>query len=83
MDQQRRVRLLRLATRASVATAVVLIVVKLWAWWITESVSVMASLIDSMMDALASLLNLVAVRYSLQPADDDHRFGHGKAEPLA
>lgn len=76
-------KLLKLATRASVATAVVLIVVKLGAWWITESVSVMASLIDSMMDGLASLLNLAAVRYSLQPADEDHRFGHGKAEPLA
>ncbi len=76
-------RLLRLATRASVTTAAVLIVVKLGAWWITESVSVMASLIDSMMDGLASLLNLAAVRYSLQPADDEHRFGHGKAEPLA
>lgn len=76
-------RLLRLVTRASVTTAAVLIVVKLGAWWITESVSVMASLIDSMMDGLASLLNLAAVRYSLQPADDEHRFGHGKAEPLA
>ncbi len=75
--------LLRLATRASVITAVVLIFVKLGAWWLTESVSVMASLIDSLMDAMASLLNLAAVRYSLQPADDDHRFGHGKAEPLA
>ncbi len=76
-------RLLRLATRASVITAFMLIVVKLGAWWLTESVSVMASLIDSLMDAFASILNLAAVRYSLQPADEDHRFGHGKAEPLA
>lgn len=82
-EKARSARLLKLATRASVLTAVVLIVVKLGAWWITESVSVMASLIDSMMDGMASLLNLAAVRYSLQPADDDHRFGHGKAEPLA
>lgn len=80
---ERKARLLRLATRASVATAFVLVLVKLWAWWITESVSVMASLIDSMMDGMASLLNLAAVRYSLQPADEEHRFGHGKAEPLA
>lgn len=81
--RERQERLLRLATRASVATALLLVIVKLGAWWITESVSVMASLIDSLMDGLASVLNLVAVSYSLQPADHDHRFGHGKAEPLA
>jgi len=46
-------------------------------------VTVLASLVDSLMDALASLINLMAVRLSLQPADDDHRFGHGKAEALA
>ncbi|MGE5154153.1 MAG: cation diffusion facilitator family transporter [Bdellovibrio bacteriovorus] len=76
-------RLLHLATRASVATAVLLILVKLAAWVVTGSVSVMASLIDSLMDAGASLVNLLAVRYSLQPPDSDHRFGHGKAEALA
>ena len=76
-------RLLHLATRASVATAVLLILVKLGAWMVTGSVSVMASLIDSLMDAGASLVNLLAVRYSLQPPDSDHRFGHGKAEALA
>lgn len=82
-EAQRAARLLRFATYASVFTALMLIAVKISAWWITESVSVMASLIDSLMDALASVLNLFAVRYSLQPADREHRFGHGKAEPLA
>ena len=76
-------RLLRLATYASVITAAVLIGGKLTAWLMTDSVSVMASLVDSMMDALASTINLVAVRYSLTPPDEEHRFGHGKAEPLA
>ena len=76
-------RLLRLATYASVATAAVLILVKLAAWLVTGSVSVMASLVDSLMDAGASLVNLFAVRYSLQPADAEHRYGHGKAEALA
>lgn len=76
-------RLLRLAASASVATAALLILVKLAAWLVTGSVSVMASLIDSLMDAGASLVNLLAVRYSLQPPDSDHRFGHGKAESLA
>ncbi len=75
--------LLRLATYASVITATVLIVVKLAAALMTDSVSVLASLVDSMMDAAASLINLLAVHYSLQPPDREHRFGHGKAEPLA
>ena len=76
-------RLLRLATHASVATAVILITGKLVAWLMTGSVSVLASLIDSMMDAAASLINLFAVRYALMPPDPEHRFGHGKAESLA
>ncbi len=76
-------RLLRIATYASVATASVLIVAKLVAWLLTGSVSVLASLVDSLMDVGASLVNLFAVRYSLMPADDEHRFGHGKAEALA
>lgn len=75
--------LLKLASVASVVTAVFLIVAKLAAWLVTGSVSLLASLVDSVMDSLASLINLFAIRYSLQPADDDHRFGHGKAEPLA
>lgn len=76
-------RLLRLATYSSTATAVLLIVAKLVAWLLTGSVSVLASLVDSLMDAGASLVNLLAVHYSLMPPDDEHRFGHGKAESLA
>lgn len=76
-------RLLKLATTASVATAMVLIGVKLVTWLLTGSISVLASLVDSLMDAAASSINLVAVRVSLQPADNEHRFGHGKVEPLA
>lgn len=83
MSADRRVRLLRLATWWSVATAVVLILAKGAAWFHTGSVSLLASLIDSLMDAAASVINLVAVRWSLQPADEEHRFGHGKAESLA
>ncbi|MGD2083659.1 MAG: cation diffusion facilitator family transporter [Chromatiales bacterium] len=82
-DPRRRERLLRLATRSSVATALVLILGKLAAWLLTGSVSVLASLIDSVMDALASTINLLAIRYALRPADEEHRFGHGKAEALA
>lgn len=82
-SQEHYARLLRLATYASVVTAAVLIAAKLGAMLLTGSVSVMASLIDSLMDAAASLINLFAVRYSLLPADAEHRFGHGKAESLA
>ncbi len=75
--------LLKLASVASVVTAVFLIIAKLAAWSVTGSVSLLASLVDSVMDSIASLINLFAIRYSLQPADEQHRFGHGKAEPLA
>ncbi|MBC7950781.1 MAG: cation diffusion facilitator family transporter [Rhodospirillaceae bacterium] len=76
-------RLMRLATYASVATASTLIVVKLVAWGMTGSVALLSTLIDSTLDAAASIINLWAVRHALTPADREHRFGHGKAEPLA
>ncbi len=76
-------RLMRTATYASVAVAGTLIVVKLAAWLFTDSVSLLSTLIDSLLDAAASMINLLAVRHALMPADREHRFGHGKAEPLA
>ncbi|HBT42018.1 MAG TPA: divalent metal cation transporter FieF [Rhodospirillaceae bacterium] len=74
---------MRAATYASVGAALILIGVKFAAWTLTESVSLLSTLIDSMLDALASIVNLIAVHHALQPADREHRFGHGKAEPLA
>ena len=76
-------RLMRWATYASVSVATVLIITKFTAWLLTDSVSLLSTLIDSLLDAAASLINLLAVHHALQPADRDHRFGHGKAEPLA
>lgn len=76
-------RLLKLATYASTATASTLILAKLIAWLWTDAVSILATLMDSCLDALASLINLIAVRFAIQPADREHRFGHGKAEALA
>ncbi len=75
--------LLKLASVASVVIAGILIVAKLAAYAVTGSVSMLASLVDSVMDSFASLINLFAIRYALQPPDEQHRFGHGKAEPLA
>jgi ferrous-iron efflux pump FieF len=77
------VRLMRVATCASMAVAFLLIVAKTLAWLITDSVSVLSSLLDSLLDLAASTVNFLAVRHALTPADREHRFGHGKAEPLA
>ncbi len=76
-------RLMRLATGASVSVAAVLILAKAGAWWFTDSVAVLSSLVDSLLDAGASVLTYFAVRHAVLPADDEHRFGHGKAEALA
>lgn len=76
-------RLARLGAYASVSAACVLIVAKLAAFILTDSVALLGSLVDSLLDASASLLNLVALRHASQPADRSHRFGHGKAEAIA
>lgn len=82
-SSQQTARLLRAATYASSGVAVTLILVKLIAWILSDSISILATLVDSTLDLLASLLNLLAVRHALQPADRQHRFGHGKAEAIA
>jgi len=61
----------------------VLIAAKLVVWISTGSVALLSSLVDSLVDIAASLLNFIAVRHAIVPADREHRFGHGKAEPLA
>ena len=79
----RTARLMKRATYASVSVAAFMILLKLVAWIATDSVSMLSSLLDSLLDAAASILNLLAVRQAVTPADREHRFGHGKAEPLA
>ena len=71
------------ATYASLTVASVLIVAKFIAWIGTGSVALLSSLVDSLVDAAASLVNFFAIRHAATPADREHRFGHGKAEPLA
>lgn len=71
------------ATYASLAVSAVLIAAKLVVWISTDSVALLSSLVDSFVDAAASLVNFFAVRQAIVPADREHRFGHGKAEPLA
>ncbi len=62
--------------------ALLIVVLKLTAAIMTNAASALASFMDAMLDLLVSLLNFFALRYALKPADDDHRFGHGKAEAL-
>ena len=71
------------ATQAAVAVAAFLIALKFAGWLVTGSVALLSSLINSLLDFAASLINLVAVRHAMSPADREHRFGHGKIEPLA
>jgi ferrous-iron efflux pump FieF len=68
---------------ASIAMAVFLIGLKTWASYETSSMAMLGSLADSGLDLLASIVVLAGVRIAAQPADTDHRFGHGKAEALA
>jgi ferrous-iron efflux pump FieF len=67
----------------SVATATILIVIKAIAWRASDSVAILASLSDSVLDLVASLITLYAVRYAAAPPDAEHRFGHGKAEAFS
>ncbi|MCB1397975.1 MAG: cation diffusion facilitator family transporter [Rhodobacter sp.] len=68
---------------ASVAVAVTLVVLKLWAMVITGALSVAASLADNALDVMVSVAALAAIAYATRPADDDHAFGHTSAEDLA
>ncbi|EKO3864653.1 CDF family cation-efflux transporter FieF [Vibrio harveyi] len=81
--KQQYARLVTMAAWTATIVATLLLIVKVITWWVTGSVSLLASLIDSMLDIAASVVNLIVVRYSLQPADREHAFGHGKAESLA
>jgi ferrous-iron efflux pump FieF len=75
--------LVRSASIASLLVASTLIVLKYYGWVTTTSVSLLASLADSLIDFLASVFVFVAISYSMLPADAKHRFGYGKSEGLA
>lgn len=75
--------LARWAAMASVAVVVTLIIIKAGAYWLSGSVSVLGSLMDSLMDSAASLMTLLAIHISLLPPDKNHRYGHGKVEGIA
>ncbi len=78
-----RASLTRSAALASMCTALFLGALKLWAVWQTSSTAMLGSLADTALDFVASMATLVGVWVAAQPADEDHRFGHGKAESVA
>lgn len=73
----------RLAAIFSTSVALLLVVIKLYAWLVTDSSAMLASTTDSILDLFASVMNIVILRFALAPADKEHSFGHGKAESLA
>jgi len=75
--------LIRAAGVASVTVALSLVGLKLVAWFATGSIAMLSSLADSVLDLLASSMTLIAVRFAFEPADREHRFGHGKLEAIA
>ena len=72
-----------LSARATLAVAVLLVIVKVTGWLVTGSIALLASAVDSLVDTGASIVTLLGVRYAQQPPDRDHRFGHGKGEAVA
>lgn len=82
-NENRYKRLVTFAGYASTCTAIILICIKAFAWLYSGSSTIFASLVDSALDLCASGLNLLAIKYSILPKDDDHKYGHGKAESLA
>lgn len=75
--------LVKKSTYFVLLSALLLILIKGLGWWLTNSMSLLASLLDSSVDFLASATNFALVRYAFKPADKEHTFGHGKAESLA
>jgi ferrous-iron efflux pump FieF len=83
LDHQDIGRLTSRAAVASVGVALLLVCLKIWAQVQADSAALLASLADSALDVVASVVTLISVRYAAEPPDAEHRFGHGKAEALA
>ncbi|UKH24302.1 cation diffusion facilitator family transporter [Actinobacillus pleuropneumoniae] len=81
--EQQYIKLVKRAANLAITIACVLIVIKMFAWWKTGSISILAAVTDSVVDLLASITNILVLRFALLPADENHAFGHGKAESLA
>lgn len=82
-DDKENLNLKRWAAVASLSVAGILVVTKLFAFLATDSVSLLSSLMDSSFDAMASLVTMLSIMHAASPADEEHRFGHGKLEALS
>lgn len=82
MEEQYK-KLVKRAANLAIVVACSLILIKAFAWWQTGSISILAAMTDSVVDLFASIVNVFVLRFALQPADERHAFGHGKAESLA
>lgn len=82
MNEQQKNKLMLLASGASIATTTALLILKTGAFFLTGSIAILSSLFDSVQDFMTSFVNMVAVHQAIQPADNTHRFGHGKAQGI-
>ena len=73
----------KLAAICSSSVALILVIIKSYAWLVSDSSAMLASTTDSILDLFASIMSIVILRFALAPADKEHSFGHGKAESLA
>ncbi|MCG7404015.1 MULTISPECIES: cation diffusion facilitator family transporter [Caballeronia] len=73
----------RMASIVALVFALVLVVLKVWAWFATGSISLLTAAADGLVDVVASSVTFMGVRYALRPVDEGHRYGHGKAEAVA
>jgi len=76
-------KLLKLTSGYTIFTNIVLIIIKTIAWFFTGALVILSSLVDSLLDLMTSSVNFFAIKYSLKPIDDEHRFGHGAIEDIA
>ncbi len=83
MSKKRDEWLIKSASYASVTLAIIIMTIKSYGWMQTDSQSMLASLVDSLLDISSSVINLIAIQIALQPPDDNHRFGHDKFQDLA
>lgn len=81
--EQQYTRYVKRAAQLAVFISFSLILIKGIAWWKTGSIAMLAAMTDSLVDFAASFTNMLVLRFALQPADDEHHFGHGKAESIA
>lgn len=72
-----------LAATMATVIATILVIIKSYAWFITDASAMLATATDSLLDLFAAIMNVIIIRFALKPADDKHKFGHGKAESLA